>query len=331
MSKAGISRLSEIGMIRETVHGTNPGGLTRGILVSAFSAKPIKATERVPEISGKRLHRIVIGGGTYYEISFSIFAGPINATAATVAELIHMIMGLDTVSGAGAPYTHKFTIKEASGLPSYTLYQKITNGVDVQYKVYSGFRINTLKITFNRDEKFVSCEAAGLALIEATDTTKTLIFSVDPIFSSRASNLTIGSADLSRYKSAVVNFENMAEVFNPLSSSVNASEILAKGLNISVEVDGLHSIDGSPILRPIFKVDTIQTSELEIYVSDGTVNNKLSVVIPKYQVLELDNENISGEDFIPEKATFAAIHDEDPAAMPYVELIGAHNSDYDTI
>ena len=332
MSKAGISRLSQIGIIREIVQGVNPGGISRGLLVPAFAAKPIKSTDRAPEISGNRLHRIAAGGGTHYEVSFTLFAGPISSTAATIAEIIHMILGQDTVSGAGAPYTHKFEIKESAFLPSYSIWQKITNGIDVQYKVYSGFRINTASLVFNREESLVSCEVAGFALSETIDSTKTLVFSSDAPYSTRNQDITIAAADLFRYRAVTVNFDCLSDVFNPLSTSTGPHEIISKGLNISVEVDGLKAIGASPILRDIFKIDTVQTSELKIYASDGTVNNKISIVIPKWQILEVDDEAISAEDYIPEKATFGAIHNDGGAgSMPYVEIIGNHNSDYDNL
>lgn len=328
-----ISRLGELRVAREASYGVNPGGITRGLLVENFSANPVKPTERVPEIRGKRLHRTVVGGAHQFDVSFMCYLHNIGAPDsgfASYADFLFAIFGTDTVTGAGDPYTHTFSVNDTcSALPSFSLTHKIC----AFEKTYTGFRPATVTIVIDRGTNVATCEVSGFALTENASTMGAASFCTEQVFTPADANIIIDPGgtptDLTNYNICTIEYDLLTEVFNALSSQRYATRVIPKGLNMTVTFSGISDPDQqTTVWRSAFLADTKNSSannkDIDIIINDGTADRQITFKLPEWYTQTPEGYNLSGEDLVPETVVCLGVGT-DPTAL----ITSDENGDYD--
>ena len=326
------SKLSKVGIKRESVHGTIAAGTYRGLLVTNFASSEAGSFETFLYIQGSKGMADQNKSGSHMEVSFTIIAGSGSTTMATMIDIIDMIMGNDTVSGAD-PFTHTFALTDSpTPMPSWTLFHDDNNG---NFRVFNGFVANTLTINIDKSAGAITMDVAGFAWEEASDSDKSPVFVASPaIYTPRTADLLIGATRLDNFTTASIEISNAAVVHNVINSTSFPSQIDGESLNCVVNLEGLWNEGAqqqSDNIRNAFMNKTI-TSNFIVQFGPTAVDDFFKLTIPKWAITSHTAKDLATGEFMPQALTLEAVHLADAPTNGFkIEIFNTLGGDWDTL
>lgn len=326
------SKLSKIGIKRESTQGTIASGSYRGLLVTNFTSVESGDSAVQQRIGGAKGMSFQGNSGSNQDISFTIIAGSGDSAMATMIDIIDMIMGNDTVTGSD-PFTHTFTLDASpTPMPSWTIFHDDNNS---NFRVFRGFVPDSVTINIDKSAPTITMDVSGFAWDEADDNDKSPSFTAGvTIYTPRTADVLIGAFRLDNFNTATVEISQAAAVHNTINATGVPSQIDGETLNAIVTLDGLWNEGAnqqSDNLRNAFLNKTI-TSNLIVQFGPTPVSDFFKLTIPKFALTAQSAKDLAVGEFLPQTLTAEAIHQDDAATNGFkVEIFNTVSGDWDTL
>lgn len=326
------SKISEVGIKRETTHGTIGSGSYRGLLVTNFTSAESGDFAVQQRIAGTKGMSFQGNSGSNQDVSFTIIAGSGDSAMATMIDIIDMIMGNDAVTGSD-PFTHTFTLAASpTPMPSWTLFHDDNNS---NFRVFRGFVPDTLTINIDKSAATITMDVSGFAWDEGDTTDKSPSFTGGiSIYNPRKAALFIGALALENFNTATIEISQAAAVHNTINNTGVPSQIDGETLNCIVTLDGLWN-EGtgqlSDSIRTAF-LDKAITSALVVQFGLSQTNDGFRLTLPKWAITSHTAKDLAVGEFLPQVLTAEAIHQDDVATNGFkIEIFNTEAGDWDTL
>lgn len=326
------SKLSKVGIKKETVEGTLETTGYRGLLVTGFTAVESGDFATQQRIGGAKGMSFQGNSGSHQEVSFTIIAGSGSATMATMIDIIDMIMGNDAVTGAD-PFTHTFTLNASPAvMPSWSLFHD--DGA-ADFRAFTGFKPNTVTINIDKSAPVITMDIAGFAWEEIDTTDKSPVFVGGiAVYNPRKVKISFAGSIAANFSTASIELSQNAAVHNTLNDTGVPGTIQGETLNAIVSLEGLWDTgtgEQSSAIRTIWLNKTI-SSNLVVEFGPSQTNDGFKLTLPKWAPTAQTSRDLAVGEFLPQTLTAEAIHQDDAATNGFkIEIFNAQGGDWDTL
>jgi len=266
-------KLSTIGIKKEGSFGVAESTITTGICVNSFSVNPAITAEKVPETNGILMAKRSSAGNIGYEISFSFFLDEGDPTA--IGQMLAGVFGKDTITGAG-PYVHTFAQVNTATPISWTIHRN----TGTLLKSYAGFRVGSVKFAITAGDPRIMVEVAGIAKVEATQGSQSLVFPTTALFLPSEVDFKIDTVSNTDFESIELTITREQEGVNTLNNSRNVDNIYSTDIVISGSISGIEP--STTTLRDKFVAQHDNTAErfdIDLNITKGA--KILEIDLPK--------------------------------------------------
>ncbi len=326
------SKLSKVGIKREDVHGTADAGTYRGLLVTNFTSVESGDFAVQQRIAGSKGMSFQGNSGSNQDISFTIIAGSGDSSMATMIDIIDMIMGNDTVTGA-SPFTHTFALNDSpTPMPSWTLFHDDSNS---NFRLFRGFVPDSVTINIDKSAPTITIDVTGFAWDEVDGPDKSPVFTSGvSIYTPRGGEVLLGGTVVDNFTSATIEISQAAAVHNTLNSLGTPSQIDGETLNCIVTLEGLWNegaSQSSDTFRNAWLAKTIQNT-LKVQFGNTLSSDFFVLTLPKWATTAQTAKDLAVGEFLPQTLTAEAVHLDDAATNGFkVEIFNTLAGDWDTL
>ncbi len=327
------SKLSKVGIKRESTHGTIGVGSYRGLLVTNFTSVEAGDFATQQRIGGSKGMSFQGNSGSNQDVSFTILAGSGDSAMATMIDIIDMIMGNDTVSGSSPNFTHKFTLAASpTPMPSWTIFHDDNNS---NFRVFRGFVPDSVTINIDKSAPVITIDVSGFAWDEGDTTDKSPSFTAGvKVYNPRVAEILIGGTIVDNFTTATIELSQAAAVHNTINQTGVPSQIDGETLNAIVTLEGLWNEGASQqsdAIRTAFLNKSI-TNNLAVSFGVGPSTDFFTLNLPKWASTAQTAKDLAVGEFLPQTLTAEAIHEDDAATNGFdVIIVNGVAGDWDTL
>ncbi len=326
---------AKVGIKRESTYATEASGDYRGLPVISWESNQAGSTrtafKKIQAIQGDRSGTV---GGTHYEVSFSFCAGGTDADQATLIDIIDMIYGADTVTGAG-PFTHTFNVANSNIKPSWSLYMESGDAGEV--KVWLGFVATSVEIEVNKTGNgLVIVNVTGMAASKEIDAGKTVDFTVDYAYwSINTAIVKSGAVQMDEFESATILLETLGNAKQVISGTKGAIAVTVPTMDASIALEGPWN-SGTPTVQQSIQTswesDSDSATDITIEFGSDATDNYYTLTFPSWTCVEFSDPPLEADaEDVRFSATIKNIHNGATAQQHNSVILSTDGTDWDTL